>query len=30
MILSAVSIIWGIWIKLKKGGVEFGVEKSDE
>jgi putative tricarboxylic transport membrane protein len=30
MILSAVSIIWGIWVQLKKNGVEFVAEESDE
>jgi putative tricarboxylic transport membrane protein len=30
MILSAFSIIWGIWVQLKKKGVEFVAEENDE
>jgi len=30
MILSALSIIWGIWVQLKRKGVEFAAEESDE
>ena len=30
MILSALSIIWGVWVQLKKKGVEFAAAEGDE